>query len=146
MGAFKTILLRYISIQGFKRSFMGALKDLYSPSFYKNLANALVAVMPSFNKQRFVSQIFTDDFNDKELKARMRHTSEVLHNFMPADFKTAANILEKRVHQLKKTGTGEDGLAICSFPTILNYTVSMTSNPLWTRWRPLSSSWVANLL
>jgi hypothetical protein len=91
--AFKTILIPYISIQRFKRSFMGALNDLYSPSFYKNLANALVAVMPPFNKQRFVSQIFADDFNDKELKARMRHTSEVLHNFMPADYKTAANIL-----------------------------------------------------
>ena len=95
---------------------MGLLKDLYSPSFYKNLANALTVVMPSFNKQRFISQIFTDEFNNKELKARMRHTSEVLHNFMPADFKTAVKVLEKLIHQLRKDGTGEDGLAYMFIP------------------------------
>jgi 3-methyladenine DNA glycosylase AlkC len=95
---------------------MALLKDLYSPSFYKNLANTLSSVMPSFNKQRFISQIFTGDFNDKELKARMRHTSAVLHNFMPADFKTAAKVLEKLIHQLRKTGTGEDGLAYMFIP------------------------------
>jgi 3-methyladenine DNA glycosylase AlkC len=95
---------------------MALLKDLYSPSFYNNLANALVAVMPSFNRQRFISQIFTDDFNDKELKARMRHTSEVLHHFLPADFKTAVKVIEKLILQLKKTGTGEDGLAYMFIP------------------------------
>ncbi len=95
---------------------MALFKDLYSPSFYKNLANALAVVMPSFNKQRFISQIFTDDFSDKELKERMRHTSEILHNFMPADFKTAAKILGKLIDQLKKTGTAEDGLAYMFIP------------------------------
>src|SRR5664279_765839 len=95
---------------------MDLLKDLYSPSFYKILANALAAVMPSFNKQRFISQIFTDDFNDKELKARMRHTSEVLHNFMPSDFKKAATIIELLIRQLKKQGTGENGLEYMFIP------------------------------
>src|ERR1700745_2890611 len=95
---------------------MALLKDLYSPAFYKKLANALVAVMPSFNKQRFISQIFTDDFGDKELKARMRHTTEVLNAFMPSDFKKAVGILEKLIHQLKKSGTESDGLAYIFLP------------------------------
>ena len=76
---------------------MGLLKDLYSPSFYKSLADALGTVMPSFNKQRFISRIFTDDFSDKELKARMRHSSEVLHDFMPADFDGAAKTIAKLI-------------------------------------------------
>jgi len=95
---------------------MALLKDLYSPSFYKNLADALARVMPSFNKQRFISQIFTSDFNTKELKSRMRHTTEVLHRFMPADFKTAVKVLEKLIDQLKKNGIGEDGLAFMFIP------------------------------
>jgi 3-methyladenine DNA glycosylase AlkC len=95
---------------------MGLLKDLYSPAFYKNLANALLAVMPSFNKQRFISQIFTDDFSDKELKARMRHTTVVLHAFMPSDFKKAAGMLEKLIKQLKSSGTEADGLAYIFLP------------------------------
>jgi 3-methyladenine DNA glycosylase AlkC len=90
---------------------MSLLKDLYSPAFYKNLANALLTVMPSFNKQRFISQIFTDDFGDKELKARMRHTTAVLHAFMPSDFKKAVGILGKLIQQLRKSGTASDGLA-----------------------------------
>ncbi len=95
---------------------MALLKDLYSPSFYKNLANTLAVVMPSFNKKRFISQIFTDTFNDKELKARMRHTSEVLHNFMPADFAGAAKVIEKLIVALKKSGRGEGELAFMFIP------------------------------
>src|SRR5450631_1327388 len=95
---------------------MAFLKDLYSPSFYKNLANALAVVMPSFNKPRFISQIFISTFNDKELKARMRHTSEVLHNFMPVDFANAAKVIDKLIVTLKKSGTGEDGLEYMFIP------------------------------
>jgi 3-methyladenine DNA glycosylase AlkC len=92
------------------------LKDLYSPKFYKNLSIAIAEVMPSFNKQRFTSQIFTDDFSDKELKARMRHTTEVLHGFMPSDFKNGVKIIEKIIQQLLKNGIGEDGLAYIFLP------------------------------
>jgi len=95
---------------------MGLLKDLYSPAFYKNLSNALLAVLPSFNKQRFISQIFTDDFSDKELKARMRHTSVVLHTFMPSDFKKTVGILGKLIQQLRTSGSEEDGLAYIFLP------------------------------
>jgi 3-methyladenine DNA glycosylase AlkC len=95
---------------------MGLLKDLYSPAFYKNLTNAMAVIMPSFNKQRFTSQIFTDDFNDKELKARMRHTTRVLHAFMPSDFKKSVNIIEKLISQLKISGIPEYGLAYIFLP------------------------------
>jgi 3-methyladenine DNA glycosylase AlkC len=95
---------------------MSLLKDLYSPSFYKALANALAAVVPSFNKQRFISLVFSTDFAEKELKARMRHTTEVLHNFIPADFKGAVKVIEKLVDHLRKGGTGEDELAFMFLP------------------------------
>src|SRR5664279_505800 len=92
------------------------LKDLYSPAFYKQLSKALTAVMPTFNAQRFISKIFSDDFLDKELKARMRHTSEVLHLFMPSDFKKAAEVLAKMIVYLRKNNIGEDGLAWMFIP------------------------------
>ena len=95
---------------------MALLKDLYSPGFYKNLGNALAEILPGFNKQRFTSQIFTDDFSDKELKARMRHTTEVLHDFMPSDFSEAAQIIGKLIRQLEKKGSGGDELAYIFLP------------------------------
>ena len=92
------------------------LKELYSPKFYKNLADAIGAVLPSFNKQRFISHIFNEDFTGKELKARMRHTSQVLHTFMPSDYKKTVILLLKIIQQLKQKGIGEDGLAYMILP------------------------------
>lgn len=57
------------------------LKDIYSLSFYEKFSESLSQTVPSFNRQQFITQIFTPDFNDKELKDRMRHTSLVLHTF-----------------------------------------------------------------
>ncbi len=94
----------------------GLLKDLYAPAFYKQLTRALEKVMPSFDGQRFTSQIFTDDFSEKELKARMRHTTGVLHGFMPSDFKKAFRILEKLTLQLRENGIAADGLAYMFLP------------------------------
>ena len=95
---------------------MAALKDLYSPAFYKKLSDVISVIVPSFNKQRFISQIFSDDFSNKELKARMRHTSVILHAFLPSDYKKTVRILEKLIVELRKRGIGEDGLAYMFIP------------------------------
>jgi 3-methyladenine DNA glycosylase AlkC len=95
---------------------MDLLKNLYSPAFYKNLTNAIGAVLPSFNKQRFISQIFTGDFEEKELKERMRHTSQTLHSFMPSDFKKATSLIEQLILQLKKQGSSDDSLPLMFIP------------------------------
>jgi 3-methyladenine DNA glycosylase AlkC len=89
---------------------MSLLKDLYSPRFYNSLSDALKEVLPSFRKQLFLKQIFTEEFGAKELKARMRHTSEVLHHFMPPDFKEAVGIILKLIGFWKKSGMGYGGL------------------------------------
>jgi 3-methyladenine DNA glycosylase AlkC len=89
---------------------MGLLKDLYSPGFYNKLSDSLKEVLPSFNKSRFIKQIFTDDFSDKELKARMRHTSEVLFQFMPSDYKQTVGIILKLIRYLKSKGINDGGL------------------------------------
>ncbi|MEZ0004741.1 3-methyladenine DNA glycosylase AlkC [Flavobacterium sp. 28YEA47A] len=95
---------------------MSALKDIYSPIFYDRLADVLVQTVPSFEKQRFITQIFDDSFSQKELKDRMRHTTKVLHNFMPDDFGKATDILEKTIHLLRKNHHGEDSLAYIFLP------------------------------
>ncbi len=78
------------------------LKDLYSKEFYNHLANALTAVIPDFDKRKFIRMIFVKDFDGKELKERMRHTTEVLRQFLPADYARAAPVIEKLVKRLQK--------------------------------------------
>lgn len=89
---------------------MSLLKDLYSPAFYRSLAMDMKELIPSFDKHKFLEEIFTDEFSGKELKARMRHTSEVLHEFMPSDFKEAVGIIFKLISNLKKKGVSDGGL------------------------------------
>jgi 3-methyladenine DNA glycosylase AlkC len=95
---------------------MALLKDLYSPGFYKNLSDHLTGVMPSFNRQRFISQIFSDEFSGMELKARMKHTTRIIHLFMPSDFNKSIRIILKLIGELKKKGTESGGLAYMFLP------------------------------
>lgn len=86
------------------------LKDLYSPDLYNRLADSFSKTIPSFDKQKFLSFIFTDAFQNMELKERMRHTSRILHEFLPADYAEAVNLIEKIITGLRKDGFGEQRL------------------------------------
>ncbi|HTB52556.1 MAG TPA: DNA alkylation repair protein [Ferruginibacter sp.] len=94
---------------------MAALKDLYSPAFYDNFSNSLLATVPSFNKKEFIKKIFTKDFEHKELKARMKHTTEVLHDFLPKDYRKTVMIIQKTITELRKNNT-EGRLEFIFFP------------------------------
>jgi 3-methyladenine DNA glycosylase AlkC len=87
---------------------MSALKDIYSPSFYNFFAGIAETVIPSFDSKKFIRQIFIGDWNNKELKQRMRHTSIVLHQFLHDDFDKAVKQIEKITLKLQQTKTSEN--------------------------------------
>ncbi len=92
------------------------LKDLYSPAFYNRLSSALTATVPGFDEQKFVQNIFVSEFNSMELKERMKHTSKVLHHFLPAAYPQTIILIKKTIEQLRVQGIGEDGLAYMFLP------------------------------
>lgn len=92
------------------------LKDLYSPNFYDNLSNILIKTLPGFDKNRFTAEIYTPDFESKELKERMKHTTKVLHHFMPENFAESALLIEKIINQLRIERIGEDSLTYMFLP------------------------------
>jgi len=92
------------------------LKDLYSPSFYDKLAHTLTVTVPGFDKGKFIKNIFTPSFESKELKERMKHTSAVLHGFLPQDYHQTIELIKETVAQLRIQGIGEDGLAYMFIP------------------------------
>jgi len=51
-----------------------------------------------------------------ELKQRMKHTSYVLHQFLPADFSKAFPVLKRAIDQLLADQHGADGLAFMFLP------------------------------
>lgn len=69
------------------------LKNLYSPAFFDTLSVSLSKTIKGFDKKEFINQIFDAEWQNRELKQRMRHIAVVLHNFLPRDFKKAADSL-----------------------------------------------------
>jgi len=92
------------------------LKNLYSPAFYDRLTNALGVTVPDFDKGKFIKNIFSPEFEAKELKERMKHTSRVLHDFLPKNYPQTVELIKKTIVQLRIQGIGEDGLAYMFLP------------------------------
>jgi len=70
------------------------LKDLYDEKLISSLSSEMIKVHSSFNTRKFTQRIFDESWNSKELKQRMRHISQALHEFLPDDFSKAVNILK----------------------------------------------------
>ena len=68
-----------------------SLKDLYSTEFYTHLAGILAPIVPHFDQNAFLERVFDQKWASRELKDRMRHTTQVLRYFLPDDFAQAAN-------------------------------------------------------
>lgn len=95
---------------------MSLIKDIYSPSFYNRFADTVAPIIPSFSKEEFIIRIFGDNFEHKEWKERMKHTTRVFHEFLPQEFAEASKLIMQIITQLRKDNFGEDGLAFIFFP------------------------------
>lgn len=98
---------------------MSGLKDIYSPVFYNRLANVLTQVLPSFDQQQFFALIFNPAFHYMELKERMRHTTCVVHEFMPQSYPDAVHYLYLMINKFRQLEYGEDALAFIFLPDYL---------------------------
>ncbi len=94
---------------------MALIKDIYSITFYENFSKALAEVHPTFDKQKFIDTIYEGDFTQKEWKDRMKHTTVVLHQFMPENFSEAVLLINKIIENLKKNKFTEGNLAFIFF-------------------------------
>jgi len=70
------------------------LKDLYNKKLISSLSRELKKVYPSFNSEKFSKHVFSKEWKNKELKQRMRHITETLHEFLPGDYSRAISILK----------------------------------------------------
>jgi 3-methyladenine DNA glycosylase AlkC len=94
---------------------MGLIKDIYSVPFYEKFSQVVAEVHPSFNKKLFIDTIYQGDFTKKEWKDRMKHTTVVLHQFMPKNFSEAVVLLDKIIENLKKNNFADSNLAFIFF-------------------------------
>ncbi len=92
------------------------LKELYSPQFYQQFCQVLKVVLPSLDEKKFTKAIFCNTWEQMELKARMKHTSTVLHSVLPSDYKKAAPLLKELVTELQKSALHRHSLECMFIP------------------------------
>lgn len=78
------------------------LKDILFPlEKVKYFAECLNEVYPSFNVDGFVKMVCDQQWPERELKEKMRHTTICLTQFLPDDFKKSVEILIAIVPKVK---------------------------------------------
>jgi 3-methyladenine DNA glycosylase AlkC len=95
------------------------LKDMYSPTFYQQLCNSLEQTLTDFDREQFISRIFSSDFASMELKQRMSHTIETIALYLPQQFDQAAGLICKLIENLKQAGVEESSFEYMFLPEFI---------------------------
>lgn len=72
---------------------MELLKNVYNIDFFNMFTEVISETYPSFKTDQFLTDIFDNDWNDRELKQRMRHTTKTLHNQLFKDYNKSISVL-----------------------------------------------------
>jgi 3-methyladenine DNA glycosylase AlkC len=77
------------------------LKNLYTPELIASLADAVKKEYKNFNKAKFMAHVFDPLWEERELKQRMRHITQSVHQFLPLSYPEQIEILKKTAPQFK---------------------------------------------
>lgn len=80
---------------------MEPLKYMYNETFFNGFNEKFSKIKSDFDYSKFKKEIFNKEWDNLELKERMRHISLTLNNHLPKDFKKASKILIDLTHLLK---------------------------------------------
>uniref|UniRef100_UPI00406C845E DNA alkylation repair protein n=1 Tax=Bacillus sp. FSL R5-0820 TaxID=2954560 RepID=UPI00406C845E len=88
---------------------MEPLKHVYNEPFIQHLAEKLVQASTVFDADHFQQLVFQEDWEQLELKGRMRRVTESMHACLPEDY-------EKAIDVLRQTAPHFTGLSALVFP------------------------------
>lgn len=71
------------------------LKDRYDAVYLNRLIEELARQSSRFPRKRMLQFVFDDEWEQRELKQRMRHITHALHEFLPQDYGAALTVLER---------------------------------------------------
>lgn len=78
------------------------LKDMFfTHESVSKMADVIEKIYPQFNKEKFSSLVFDENFDDLELKEKMRRTTLCLRETLPDDYKRALEILKQAAPYIK---------------------------------------------
>ncbi len=71
------------------------LKNAYNQQYITRLAKSIKQAWSSFDESLFISKVLDDQWEDKELKTRMKHISVMMQMCLPQSFSESVDILLK---------------------------------------------------
>ena len=80
------------------------LKNVYNEQFFERFTTALQQLIPVFNKSHFLEQIYDAEWDNRELKQRMRHISTTLHAHLTGNYEKKLNTVLQLIPLLKENG------------------------------------------
>lgn len=92
------------------------LKYIYNEEFLNNFARAVAQVVKGFRPRKYVQEVFSEAWDEKELKDRMRHMAVTLHAHLTEDYEKNSAILIGIVKQLQKNGVKENSFEFMFIP------------------------------
>ncbi len=82
------------------------LKNMYNQKFFDNFLEALSCLIPKLDQKLFLERIYEQDWEQKELKQRIRHIATTLRTFLPQPYEEAIAILLKLNADLMRSHEG----------------------------------------
>lgn len=98
---------------------MEPLKNIYNAAFFGQLCSGIEASIPSFDKKAFLKQIYADNWEQKELKQRMRHIAVTLHSWLPGKFTSQLKLLLSIIRSIRRSSGSINSLAYMLFPDFI---------------------------
>jgi 3-methyladenine DNA glycosylase AlkC len=86
---------------------MAQLKYMYNPAYFERLCPVLKTHIPGFDCKYFIIRVFNNAWPDLELKDRVKHITNVLHDFLPPKFPEASKQLVLISRTLRQQGSSQ---------------------------------------
>ncbi len=95
------------------------LKNIYNDQFFNRFVLAIKDIIPEFDDTAFLKQMFDDEWDNKELKQRIRHIALVFKAHLTGDFSTHVATLLKLIPALKNYGFKDDNFEFTFLPDFI---------------------------
>ncbi len=92
------------------------LKYIYNTKFFDRFTTSVKEVVPHFNEAAFLKDIYDNEWENRELKQRMRHITMVLKNHLSDRFNVNVETILKLIPVLEKNGVKPDNLEYIFLP------------------------------
>jgi len=94
-------------------------KNIYNEKFFDKFIKSVQEVISDFNRESFLNDIYDNEWNDRELKQRMRHITHTLKKHLSENFNKNAETILNLIPVLEKNGFRPDNLEFIFFPDFI---------------------------